>query len=182
MRLGNNASAQEPHAQAAAFDLRPVDHAAIDIAQQIHAVQMLAYAQEAKLLCAEYFPPLHRTVHDIQTMNERFIAAFIGDKLAGAVSVCPDEEGLGMNISSLVVAPQFQRRGIARALMSYALSEHGCGNVTVQTGARNAPALSLYSRLRFVEIRRWFVGREPLELVKLLRAPVASRQATRENS
>lgn len=148
-----------------------VDHSVAGIAKQIHAVQMAAYAQEAELLGAIYFPPLERTVEEVRTSAETFLAAFVDAEMVGAVSISPDQEGRGMNIASLVVAPQFQRRGIGAALTGGILAEHGSGEVTVQTGAKNLPALALYSQAGFVELRRWLVGREPLELVKLRRPP-----------
>ena len=153
----------------AAFHIEPIDHRALPIAQQVHAVQMSAYTQEAQLLGANYFPPLERTVDDVRTSAEEFLAAFIGDEMVGAVSVWPDREGMGVNIASLVVAPQFQRRGIGKRLLATVLAERGCGELTVQTGAKNLPALALYAQAGFVELRRWLVGREPLELVKLHR-------------
>jgi SAM-dependent methyltransferase/ribosomal protein S18 acetylase RimI-like enzyme len=149
--------------------IEPVDHRPLEMARRLHAVQMAAYAQEAKLLDATWFPPLERTVQEVQASDDVFVAAFIGQELAGAISTGPDPEGLGMTIASLVVLPQFQRQGIASALMEAVLSAHGGGDLTVQTGAKNLPALSLYARTGFFEMRRWLAGREPLELVKLLR-------------
>ena len=151
-----------------------VDHRNLLIACQLHAVQMEAYAQEKGLLGALYFPPLDRTVEDVRSTDEVFLAVFVGERVVGSVSVCQDPEGLGMTIASLVVAPQFQRIGIGAALMASVLGSHGSGSITVQTGAKNVPALTLYAREGFIEIRRWFVGREPLELVKLLRPGVAN--------
>jgi ribosomal protein S18 acetylase RimI-like enzyme len=152
-----------------AFRIELVDHGAFVLAQQLHAVQMSAYAQEARLLGAVYFPPLERTVEDLRTSAEEFLAAFVGDEIVGAIGIRPDEEGMGINIASLVVAPQFQRRGIGRGLMAAVLAAHGGGELTVQTGAKNVPALALYAQVGFVELRRWLVGREPLELIKLRR-------------
>ena len=51
--------------------------------------------------------------------------------------------------ASLVVAPQLQRRGIGRALMAAVLDAHESKGLTVQTGAKNAPALALVSVARF---------------------------------
>ena len=149
--------------------LEQVNHSSLDTARQIQRVQMLAYAQEAKLLGAIDFPPLRRTVEDIRACREEFFAAMMGGELVGAISVWPDPEGMGMNIASLVVAPAFQRRGVARQLLAEVLRRYGAGSLTVQTGARNEPALSLYTQSGFVELRRWFVGPERLELVKLHR-------------
>ena len=155
-----------------------VDHRELVIAGQLHAVQMSAYAQEAKLMGAVYFPPLERTVEDVRDTDEVFLAAFIGDRLVGSASAWPDPEGMGTNIASLVVAPQFQRQGIGAALLASVLAAHDSGDITVQTGVKNVPALSLYACAGFLELRRWFVGREPLELVKLLRtASVNSNEA-----
>ncbi len=156
-----------------------VDHTELLIARQLHAVQMVAYAQEAKLLGAVYFPPLERTVEEVRAAAESFVAAFIGNELVGAVSVWPDSEGIGMNVASLVVSPHCQRQGIGAALMASVLVAHGNGEITVQTGVKNLPALSLYARVGFVELRRWFVGREPLELVKLRRQPTSNSTGTK---
>lgn len=156
-----------------AYRIEPVDHSVLGIARQLHAVQMSAYAQEARLLGATCFAPLERTVDEVRTSSEGYVAAFIEDEIVGAVSVWPDQEGMGMNIASLVVAPHYQRRGIGRRLLAAVLAEHGGGELTVQTGANNLPALALYTQAGFVELRRWLVGREPLELVKL-RRPAAT--------
>jgi ribosomal protein S18 acetylase RimI-like enzyme len=144
-------------------------HGELGVATRIHAIQMLAYAQEAKLLGAIYFPPLQRTVRDIQGSAESYLGVFEQGTLVGALSHWPDEEGLGTNIASLVVHPAFQRRGFGRALLASFMAARAGDEITVQTGARNGPALALYGQHGFVEHRRWFVGREPLELVKLRR-------------
>ena len=156
-----------------------VDHSELSIARQLHAVQMIAYAQEAKLLGAIYFPPLERTVQEVRAAAESFLAAFLGNELVGAASVWPDPEGIGINVASLVVSPQFQRQGIGTALMASILAAHGNEEISVQTGVKNLPALSMYARGGFVELRRWFVGREPLELVKLRRQPTFNSAGTK---
>lgn len=157
------------------FRVEALDHTDLSIAEQIHRVQMAAYDQEAKLLEAVYFPPLSRTVSDIRSSREAFLGARAGEALIGAASVWPDDEGLGLNIASLVVLPNWQRRGAGRALMFELLKRFGGADLTVQTGAKNLPVLALYAECGFVELRRWLAGREPIELVKLLR-----RGSTRE--
>jgi ribosomal protein S18 acetylase RimI-like enzyme len=153
-----------------------VDHTQERVARAIHAVQMSAYAQEAELLGAVDFPPLLRTVADVRTCEEEFFVAYVVDELVAGLSVCPDPEGMGRNLASLVVAPPFQRRCIASSLMAEVLLRYGASTLTVQTGARNTPALTLYARAGFVELRRWLVGKEPLELVKLRRLPQSGAQ------
>ncbi len=74
-----------------------VDHSELSIARQLHAVQMMAYAQEAKLLGTIYFPPLERTAEGVRAARESFLAAFIGNELVGAASGWPDPEGMGID-------------------------------------------------------------------------------------
>lgn len=149
--------------------VRPVEHQDLATARELHALQLRAYAQEAELLGAIYFPPLERTVEDVRGRPESFRAAVFDGRMIGAVSLWGDEEGMGTNVASLVVDPPFQRRGVGRALMASVVATQGSGTLTVQTGAKNGPALALYGQFGFVELRRWLVGREPLELVKLWR-------------
>ena len=148
--------------------IQALPHAELAVAARIHAVQMRAYVQESALLGVIYFPPLKRTVEDIRTSSESFLGASLDGELVGALSYSPDEEGFGTNIASLVVDPAVQRRGIGRKLLDAFLAIH-VGDATVQTGSKNIPALALYSQRGFREYRRWLVGREPLELVKLRR-------------
>lgn len=154
------------------FFIRRIDHRSRAVAQQLHDVRMSAYAQEAELLQAVHFPPLNSTVADIQGSSNEILSAAVGEVMAGAIAI-HREEGSGVHITSLVVAPRFQRRGIGRALLAAALVAHDGQAFTVQTGARNAPALALYRELGFLEIRRWLAGPEPLELVELRRAAAA---------
>lgn len=153
--------------------LSSIDNRRQSVAQQVHEIRMVAYKQEAELLRVERFPPLEERVADILESSEEFVGAFDGEYLVGVLSVCPDDEGLGLSISSLVVTPAQQRRGVGDALVKAALGRHSTSNFTVQTAAANAPALALYARFGFKEYRRWAVGNEPLELVKLSRAPGA---------
>jgi len=137
-------------------------------AEFIHAIQMAAYSQEAALLAARHFPPLEKTVTDIQATNALFFGAIDGTTIIGALSTATDEEVDAVNVVSLVVAPHRQRQGIGRQLLDFAISSCDDTDFTVSTGARNGPAMALYSQYGFAECKRWFVGAEPLELVKLL--------------
>ena len=138
-------------------------------AEQIHRVWMQAYSQEALLLGARTFPPLRVTIEDLRASTETFFAAFVGQELVGSTSV---ERGVeGTNITSMVVAPAFQRRGAASQLLAEVLRSYGSSPITVQTGVKNAPALALYAKAGFVPIEHWVAGPEQLQLVKLHRPP-----------
>ena len=159
------------------ISLSSIDHRIPVVAQQIHAIRMSAYTQEAKLLGVSRFPPLERRVDDILASTEEFIGAFDNKTLSGVLSMCADEEGKGVNISSLVVHPHHQRRGLGQALVRAATDRHHALELTVQTAAANVPALALYARFGFKEYRRWSSGNEPLKLVKLSRSSASAQSA-----
>jgi ribosomal protein S18 acetylase RimI-like enzyme len=148
-------------------DVRPLDHRHLPVAERIHAIQRAAYAQEAALLGAVSFPPLQRQVMDVQRTEGQFLGAFVDGQLAGTLSVEPGRVEHQLTISSLTVVPEFQRRGLGRALVAAVIREFAFRSLTVSTGARNLPALALYAELGFVEFSRRLVGEEKLEVVEL---------------
>jgi len=160
--------------------LCPADPAAGTTADEIHAVWMQAYAQEAALLGAKDFPPLRVTVEDLRACRESFFVARIGQELVACTSVAPAEDRA--DITAMVVAPAYQRRGIASRLLAEILRVYGSSTVTVQTAAKNAPALALYTQAGFVPVRYWAVGPEQLQLVKLCRSPGAEVRQHPENA
>ena len=147
--------------------IEPLAHRELPVAQKIHAVLLLAHAQEARVLQVTDFVPMARTPEDIQASDGYFLGALRGETLLGCLGLGPDDEPGQISIASLVVHPAHQRRGIARALMAEAL-RRGAGLVlSVATGAKNTPALALYRGLGFVEYRRGTLGPQALEIVKL---------------
>ncbi len=147
-----------------------LDHRDIAVAEQVRAVHVLAYAQEALLLKVKDFPPLRRTAEDIQSCAECYLGALLDGKIVGALSVALDEEPGQVLITSLVVHPDHQRKGIARALMRE-LFRIGIQDVfAVSTAAANTPAIALYRGLGFTEYRFGTIGPQALPLVKLRRA------------
>ena len=154
--------------------IEPLDHHPLVAATKIHAVMLLAHAQEARLLQAEPFAPMAREPADIQASNEYFIGAFRGDELLGCVSLGPDDEPGQISIALLIVHPAHQRQGIARALMAEALRRSAGLVLSVATGAQNTPALALYGQLGFVVYRHGTLGAEALQIVKLRRAAGAT--------
>lgn len=147
-----------------------LDHRDPLVAQQIHAVLLLAYAQEAELLKVKHFEPLERTSADISSSTDYYLGAFLGQQLVASLSVGPDEEPAQIAITSLVVHPSRQRQGVGRSLVLEAIRRAHGAVLSVSTAADNAPALCLYRSLGFVEYRWGAVGPEHLALVKLRRA------------
>lgn len=138
--------------------LEPSD---LTVAKEIHAVQMAAYAQEAELIAAKYFPPLNTTLDDILQSDEHFFGITDEGVLLAAISLCES------NICSLVVAPRHQRKGLASCLLRFVI-EQGA-ELTVMTAVKNTPALALYAGFGFAEFQRCLKGQEALELVFLRR-------------
>jgi ribosomal protein S18 acetylase RimI-like enzyme len=147
------------------FSVLPLEHRVLSTATKIHALQMAAYAQEAALLEVEHFPPLERAVSDVLDSDEVFLGIVLDETLVGCIAyeIQPD----GWLISSLVVSPQHQRLGIARALVN-AVLDLGRGKImTVATGAKNTPALALYHSVGFSEYNRFLISKDGLEIVQL---------------
>ena len=161
---------------AASLVIQPLDHRQHAVAEQIHAVLRLAYAQEAALLQVQHFAPLDTTVDEVQRSAEFHLGAWSGNALVGVVSVGPDDEPDQLCIGMLVVHPSAQRQGIARALLQDVL-RRGAGMVfSVATGAANAPALALYGKLGFVAYRHGSMGDEQTALVKLRRTAASPQR------
>ena len=159
-----------------ALRIELVDQREPAIAQQLHAVLLLAHAQEARQLGVTHLVPMARTPQDIQASTHFHLAAFCGDEIVGAVTLGPDDEGDQVSVVMLVVHPNYQRQGIARRLMQEAL-RRGAGQVfSVCTAAANVPALALYRDLGFAVYRRGTLEPEALALVKLRRLPSDSRR------
>lgn len=154
------------------IDTDILNHKDFKVAAEILAVQHRAYEQEAALLRVDRFPPLDRVVTDIQTSTDTFFGANIDGVLVGVASLETAVDMATACISSLTVAPDFQRRGIASALLSMLLKAARTSPVVVSTGARNEPALVLYQQFGFGVVKTRRLDEFDLELVELRRDPV----------
>jgi len=118
---------------------------------------MASYREEARLLDIDDFPPLRRTVEAIQQAPSRFFGLSVEGTLAAVAEVDADSEPL--DLSALVVHPDFFRRGLATALLRQLLDGEFPGRaVSVTTGAANGPAIQLYEKLGFRLVDRWDHG------------------------
>lgn len=150
----------------ASVSIRLLAHQMKEMAAPIYAVQTAAYRQEAVLLGVRAFPPLDRTVQDVTASSDVFFGAFDGEELLGVISL-EQQSANEVLISSLTVAPSYQRRGVARALIVAVAGQTVCSKISVSTTTKNHPALALYKQLGFGERQRRSVGSEPLEIVEL---------------
>jgi ribosomal protein S18 acetylase RimI-like enzyme len=125
-----------------------------EVAAAVHRVMQEAYGVEADLLGVADFVPLRRTQADIAAAPSTFLGAFLEGKLAAVAEVEGAPDG-PVHVASLVVLPAYFRRGLATCLLRSVIASWGSGPLTVSTGERNAPALSLYAGFGFRESRRW---------------------------
>jgi len=139
------------------------------VAAEIRDVMAAAYAVEAALLGVADFPPLRRTAAEIAASDARFFGIRDADDLVAVVEVERPETGRA-HVGSLVVRPSHVRRGLASALLRSLVDADPGGDVTVDTGAANEPALRLYAAHGFVVVRRWTTGEGGIPMVALRRA------------
>ncbi len=149
--------------------IEPLDGRAPLVAARIHAIQMLAYEQERAILGVVDFPPLRRTIADIVASSESFLGASLDQDLVGVIGIEPHAERATRLISSLVVHPAQQRRGVGRRLVCAAIARNPSEALVVSTGAKNERAIRLYDSLGFTETSRVIVGSESLELIRMRR-------------
>ena len=133
--------------------LRSTDHAAL------LELQRLAYRVEARLLETVHFPPLSETIDDIEAEQPNGFVYLLHSNVVGAITYAD------RTITRLVVNPAYFRQGIAQSLLHHLLQHDHVKHV--MTGARNLPALALYTRFDFIEVRREW--RHDIELVFLTR-------------
>jgi ribosomal protein S18 acetylase RimI-like enzyme len=146
-----------------------LNHRLAKVARDIHTVQQAAYLVEAKLLGVKRFPPLEVTPQDIQQSDDNCQGALVNGQLVGVISYESVGEEGDRNITSLVVLPQWHCQGIAKTLLARILSECSDSVITVTTGVKNEPAISLYSKFGFVEYARAVHGAEPIHVISFRR-------------
>jgi len=166
--------AKPPRAHAEAMLLiQPLQQRDTAVAQRLQLLFALAYEQEAAELGAPAPDlPGTRSVEAILASSEFYLGASQDGELVGALTIGSDTEPEQIAITTLVVHPNHQRRGIGRSLVQEALAR-GAGLVfSVTAGANNGPALALYTSLGFVQYRKGILGQADLPMIKLRkRAP-----------
>jgi ribosomal protein S18 acetylase RimI-like enzyme len=142
-----------------------LDHYSENVAIQIHDVFQLSYKVEARLVGVDDFPPLRRKASLIQSSSSQFLGQRIDGDLAAVVEF--SESGEELSIDSLVVHPQYFRRGLASQLLQSLLARIPWKIADVDTAAANKPAIELYRKFGFSESRRWETA-DGIEKVKLM--------------
>lgn len=133
----------------------------------MHDLMMRAHQQEIGHLEAGQSVPSPPSVDEIRAGKGYVLGALADALLIGLVSLGFDDEPGQIAVVSLLVHPQYQRRGVARALMMEAIRLGKGAAFSVVAMAANTPALALYRQLGFMAYRRGTLGTGAVAMVKL---------------
>ena len=125
------------------WEIERLDHRDVGVAQEIHAVLALAYAQEAELLQLVNAAAVEQDAEVIMQSELSYSGARQHGSLLGWISLGPDDEPQQFSIAMLVVRPEQQRRGIALALLREAMQQAGGSSLSVVCACANRPAMAL---------------------------------------
>ena len=125
----------------------------IETAINIREVFQLSYAIEAKILNAINFPPLQRPLEDYINSTNVFFGFFKNQELAGAIEIHHND--IATYIDSLVVNTKYFKQGIASKLLEFVFNTSDSEQFFVETGLKNKPAIQLYLKFGFKEIKQW---------------------------
>ncbi len=125
----------------------------IVVAKKIYLLFQRSYSVEKRIIGATVFPPLNRSIADFSKSKNIFYAFCRGDFFIGLIEVVVNSENT--HIQSLVVDPDFFKRGVGSALLSYVLKKHKKPIFSVETAIKNLPATRLYEKHGFVRVFEW---------------------------
>ena len=130
-----------------------IDHTKIEIAYEIRNIFQASYSVEAKLLRAVDFPPLKRTIEEFIDSYSIFYAYYFNENIVGVIEIKSNK--YLTHIQSLVVYPEYFRKGIGRQLVHFIIEKYNSKLFTVETGRDNLPAIKLYKQLGFTKQDEW---------------------------
>lgn len=123
-------------------------------AEQILALQKLAYQSEAVLYNDYSLPPLIQTLEDIcrEFTKQIFLKALVGENLVGSVRAFAESDTCF--IGRLVVHPQFQKRGVGSSLMTKIEERFKrAGRFELFTGHKSEGNILLYKKLGYIAFK-----------------------------
>lgn len=127
-----------------------IQQARIEDAEAILALQRLAYQSEARLYNDNSLPPLRQTLDELrrELTNQTFLKAVEEGRIVGSVRAY--QQGETCSIGRLMVHPEWQGRGIGKALMH---AIEACFATATRfelfTGSKSEGNIRLYQRLGY---------------------------------
>ncbi|MDQ3404856.1 MAG: GNAT family N-acetyltransferase [Actinomycetota bacterium] len=113
-----------------------------DTARAVHEVGLRAYRVEADLIGFDGIPALRETLPEMRALALRWRGCRAGGVVVAFVAWADGD------IDRLCVDPAWFRRGLATTLLRDLVARTE-GDLSVTTGAENAPAVALYERAGF---------------------------------
>ncbi len=124
-----------------------VQRASIDDAEEILALQKLAYRSEAEIIGDFTIPPLHQTVSQVRAEfdHQVFLKVVREDRIIGSVRAYLDRGTC--HIGKLIVHPDHQNRGLGTALLRAAEGQFPAAErFELFTGEKSAKNLHIYAQ------------------------------------
>lgn len=117
------------------------------VARIVLALQHASIAVEARLIGDDRLPPLQEDEHALTAWRGRWMMAWDGVDLLGAVAW--SEHADHLEIVKVMVDPLAMRRGVASGLLARVLDDPARRPVLVATGRDNAPGVAMYVKHGF---------------------------------
>jgi ribosomal protein S18 acetylase RimI-like enzyme len=136
--------------------IQRIEHSTSINARGIRRVFQISYRIEAQLLGAKKFPPLERPITAFQNCTNDFFGFYENEEVVAVIEM--KKELKSLHIQSLVVNPNYFRRGIAKNLVEFVLNHYELNLFTVETGKDNRPARKLYESFNFQLVKTYLAA------------------------
>ncbi|MET0448625.1 MAG: GNAT family N-acetyltransferase [Aeromicrobium sp.] len=113
-------------------------------------LQRSSYAIEARLIGDDRIPPLHEDEHRLSAWRGRWLVAWDGIDLVGAIAWSQHDRHV--DIEKVMVSPSAMRRGIASQMLRRVLEASDRSRAVVATARDNGPAVSFYAKHGFARV------------------------------
>ncbi len=130
-----------------------IEKATISDAQEILAIQKLAFLGQAKIYNNYNIPPLLETLDELKEAfkTHTILKATVDGKIVGSVRF--NEKNSTCFIGRLLVDPDFQNRGVGTALMLRAENLCSACRFELFTGEQSTKTLNLYKKLGYKQFK-----------------------------